>query len=682
MKSLLKKILKIRFPDFTIPLMFLVVCLLSYSLLIKYLGFYWDDWPLTWISQKLGPEALSLYFHTNRPVWGLIYQITTPLVGHQPWAWHLFGVFWRWVSVLSLYWLLRLLWPEKRQPAVWVCLLWAVYPGASQQFIPLIFGHFFVVLSAFFASMALTLLALRKHKYFWWLTLAAFLLSLVNLLTLEYFFVLELIRFALLWLVLYESKQKFWPVVKKTLLNWIPYLLALLAAASWRLFFFEYQTTNYQPKFLATLKINPLLAVRELLQTMLHDIWVSTFAAWAQVFQLPDPAELGRITTLFFAVLVLLSIFALFIYLLGLKSNALEQNDKKVWAWQALGLGVLGLVLAGWPYWMVDLPMSLGFPNSRITLSFMTGVSFLIAGLLGLLPGPRWTKLFILSTLVGLAVGFQFRTANTFRRDWTLQNTLFWQMSWRIPQMEEGSTLLVNDMPLHFSTDNSLSGALNWVYAKEDQPETMPYILYYPSLRYGGGLPSFEPDQELYVDYLAIKFYGNTSQMLGIYYDPPACFRVLDPDLDPYNLLLTEQMREAARTSKPDMLIRSESEPVQLQEDIFGQEPAHGWCYYFEKADLARQREDWGAVVSLGDEAFTSGDYPNDPFERVPFIEGYAHTDNWQRAAELTLETYRVSNLTQPLLCKLWERIESETPQGQTKTDTIFFLRSELGCSE
>jgi hypothetical protein len=368
--------------------------------------------------------------------------------------------------------------------------------------------------------------------------------------------------------------------------------------------------------------------------------------------------------------------------LLGLKSNAVEQYDKKGWAWQALGLGVLGLLLAGWPYWMVDLPLSLGFPNSRVTLSFMTGVSFLIAGLLGLLPGPRWAKLVLLSTLIGLAVGFQFRTANTFRRDWTLQNTLFWQMSWRIPQMEEGSTLLVNDMPLHFSTDNSLSGALNWVYAKEDQPETMPYILYYPSLRYGGGLPSFEPDQELHVDYLAIKFSGNTSQMLGIYYDPPACFRVLDPDLDPYNLLLTEQMREAARASNPDLIIQIEAEPVQLQEDIFGQEPAHGWCFYFEKADLARQQEDWQTVASLGDEAFASGDYPNNPVERVPFIEGYAHIGSWQRAAELTLETYQVTSLTQPLLCKLWERIESETPQEQIKTETIISLRSEMGCSE
>ena len=110
------------------------------------------------------------------------------------------------------------------------------------------------MLSAFFASLALTLLALQKRKYFWWFTLGAFLLSLVNLLSLEYFFVLELIRFALIWLILHEPKGNLWTDLKRTLLNWLPYCLALLAAASWRLFFFEYQTTNYQPEFFCQFK--------------------------------------------------------------------------------------------------------------------------------------------------------------------------------------------------------------------------------------------------------------------------------------------------------------------------------------------------------------------------------------------------------------------------------------------
>ena len=93
-----------------------------------------------------------------------------------------------------------------------------------------------------------------------------------------------------------------------------------------------------------------------------------------------------------FGGIVLLSIAGLFIYLLGLKSKTGEEESSKIWAWQAIGLGLLGIFLAGWPYWMIDLPMSLGFPNSRVTLSFMTGISFLLAGLLGLLPGPRWDK--------------------------------------------------------------------------------------------------------------------------------------------------------------------------------------------------------------------------------------------------------------------------------------------------
>ena len=36
---------------------------------------------------------------------------------------------------------------------------------------------------------------------------------------------------------------------------------------------------------------------------------------------------------------------------------------------------------------------------------------------------------------------------------------------------------------------------------------------------------------------------------------------------------------------------------------LFGPEPPHTWCYYFQKADLARQRGDWDEVARLGDEA-------------------------------------------------------------------------------
>jgi len=29
----------------------------------------------------------------------------------------------------------------------------------------------------------------------------------------------------------------------------------------------------------------------------------------------------------------------------------------------------------------------------------------------------------------------------------------------------------------------------------------------------------------------------------------------------------------------------------------------HGWCYYYQKANLARQQGDWEQVIALGREA-------------------------------------------------------------------------------
>ena len=50
----------------------------------------------------------------------------------------------------------------------------------------------------------------------------------------------------------------------------------------------------------------------------------------------------------------------------------------------ALGLGVFILLVAGWPFWLTGVPVSLGYPANRATLSFMLGVSLLFAGLLAL----------------------------------------------------------------------------------------------------------------------------------------------------------------------------------------------------------------------------------------------------------------------------------------------------------
>jgi hypothetical protein len=84
----------------------------------------------------------------------------------------------------------------------------------------------------------------------------------------------------------------------------------------------------------------------------------------------------------------------------------------------------------------------------------------------------------------------------------------------------------------------------------------------------------------------------------------------------------------------------------------------------------------------LGDAAFALNDYPNDPIERFVFIEGYAHTSDWGRAVELSMDSYGVSRkITGPLLCKLWDRISRETENTLEQNVTLDVVQSKLECS-
>ena len=137
-------------------------------------------------------------------------------------------------------------------------------------------------------------------------------------------------------------------------------------------------------------------------------------------------------------------------------------------------------------------------------------------------------------------------------------------------------------------------------------------------------------------------------------------------------------MREASALSNPEQILDS---PTAVMPTIYSPEPAHGWCYYFEKADLARQFGDWKEVTKLGDIAFKLDDHPNNPVERFVFIEGYAHVGDWDRALKLSKESYQVSrDYVGPLLCQLWTRIEKETTESQNKTEALLEVKTIFSC--
>ena len=656
---------KITFHPRSVPWLLLGLAMLTYGLLFNQLGFYWDEFPWYWTSTRLGPAALTQLFSTSRPFWGLIYQVTLPLIGPEPWRWQLIAILMRWLTSVLVWAVARQVWPKHPRAALFTSLLFLVYPGMGEQFIAMMYTHFYIILSCYLLSLYFSIRAIRSPQHRILFTAAALFFSFINLLTMEYFYFVELARPLIFWYILEGSPPLHPPILgfkmgglreaRQAVLRFLPYFEILLIISLWRAFFFKNQNASYAYVTLDNLKANPILGLWTLTQTIVSALWTSIPAAWFSPFSFPDLSALGLYTAI--ATFALILGVALLVGFYLFKFTRAESDDSS-WAIPAIVGGLCIWLVAGGSFWLVNIQPGLVFSGDRFNISFMLASSLVVAGLLGLMEKRPRVQLIVLAVLIAFSAGKQFQLANSYRRDWSTQKNLFWQMAWRMPSLTPGTTLLTNDLPFTFYSDNSLSGPLNWIYSP---PGKMDHILYFASVRtqpgraIGAGLKADVPIKQYY---LSTTFYGNTSQMIVLNFDPPNCLRVLNPEIDMDNKLLPPLLRDAAFLSQPSLI--SAENPVTLPAQFYGPELAHGWCYYFEKAELARQMGDWAGVVKLGKQAFAAGN-PNDPMERLVFIEAYAHIHDWRAAIKLTKEAYKISpEYTRLPLCRLWRRIAND----------------------
>jgi hypothetical protein len=100
-----------------------------------------------------------------------------------------------------------------------------------------------------------------------------------------------------------------------------------------------------------------------------------------------------------------------------------------------------------------------------------------------------------------------------------------------------------------------------------------------------------------------------------------ACLHVIDGSLPVYSENDTLLVQQVGAYSKIDQIIPSGTAPTPLPR-IFGAEPAHTWCYYYQKATLARQNGDWQAIGNLYDQTLALQLEAGDKSEVIPFFEG------------------------------------------------------------
>ena len=431
-----------------------------------------------------------------------------------------------------------------------------------------------------------------------------------------------------------------------------------------------------------------------LVKTILQDVIQVGLLTWGETVR--QFFDLGtRQPSAFAAVgLSLVSALLLGAYLIKLpvskdpEGELIGQGRKDAWSWVLISLA--SLLASGWPFWFVDLPVDTQLiGGSRFTISFMFGASLLLVGLLDLLVRRAWLKIVFVSAIVGLAVGYHFRDANYYRQIHYNQAEFFQQLAWRAPGLEPGTLILTNTFqePI-LNGDNSLTAALNWIY-DPDPPYTLDYMLFYiPSRIESGNLSGLEPGIPVIKDLRNARFTGSTSQVLAVYYSPPRCLRVLDAKVDQFISRLPgmpREMKEAANISNLAQINPNPTSPAQLPAALFKHLPLEdSWCYYYEKAELARQAEDWQEVSRLGDQALVGEFKVDSSIELVPFIEGYARSSLVEKARQLSLEAQRKKpegkQLTEEILCSTWSRIGLDASPESALAASTSDVKRELGC--
>jgi hypothetical protein len=469
-------------------------------------------------------------------------------------------------------------------------------------------------------------------------------------------------------------------------LLWAPYLAFLLPFVAWRAFFSP--SPRAQIVLVQEILKAPLAALSGMARTIVSDFIEVNFLAWFKSLDLGYLKDFDSSVLTLLGGAVFLSFAFTLIYLLLLKGTSAENLEQPAststhWAAQAVGLGLIAFLVSGWTIWITDLHFELLFPFDRFTLISMPGTSLLIAGIVGFLDRRRWIGSLMIALLVGLSVAIQFQHRLVYRQEWLSQKNFFWQLIWRAPGIEPGTTLMTSEIPFTYYSDNSLSAPINWIYAPQNDSREMKYLLYDIEARLGESLPELKPGLPIEMPYRAARFDGSTSDAIVLFYDPPRCLKVMNPAIDRFLPVKPLYIREAAPLSRLELILPGAYPPAALPQHLFGAEPPHTWCYFFEKAELFAQQGDWEGVTEMADQALKINKHftEKNVSELIPFIMGYAHTGNWKKAVELSSTAYEIWDKTQYPLCDAWQSIRQNTPQSEPKQAALMKIQANLSCT-
>jgi len=646
-------------------LLITLVTIVTYGYMIPKLGFYRDDWYMIWSAQAQGIQGVMDLFKIDRPLLGILYAFDYSLLGKAVINWQIYALLIKLAGGFALFWMLRMLWPERKLATTFSVLLFMVYPGFYQQPNAALFKNLLLCYTSAVLSLALTVYSLKSQN-----TLArigaiilAIGLAIFYLVIYEAMIGMEAARVLVIAYVVFqrESEWKWKSIFVKTLKNSIPYLIVAIGFVYWRLFIFQStrRATNVDV-LLGEYTASPVHGVLRLFIETAKDLFDTSIFAW--VVPLYQNVTYSEYRDLIEAlILAAIAIGLVILYYVWLRrKNLLEDGDlgSSNQSFHMIVLGALVVLVTTLPIIAAGRDVTFSFQWDRYTVQSIFGVALLMVGLAFayVRPPARW--IFLLA-LIGSGVITQVQSAVFYRDFWTQERDFWWQLSWRAPGLQPGTTVVAS-LPagFRFLEEYEVWGPLNIIYNPGGPlvvSGQVPFDGIEAAVADGGKENRLMRSINVERDYSKTLVVSKPT--------PNSCVHVINGQRLELPFEEDSRIRSIAPYSRLDLVL-TDATPKVPPTDVFGREPQHDWCYYYQKIDLARQTENWNLALDFVEEAMDLGVEPADRSEWLPVVETYVNAGELEKATQTARKIRTDKNLRETICSEL-----RSTTQWHASTD-------------
>jgi len=647
--------------------MLLVVSALAYLPHLARFGYFRDDWYLMYSANALGVKTFQGIFAGDRPARAILMTGMYTLFGLNPFYYNLAAYVFRLLGGISFYWTLKILWPRQQVLIGIAALIFLIYPGFistpnaidyEEKFAALMLGHLSIAL-----SLQAVLVKKRIHKILLWLPSIVFggmYLSLV-----EYYLGFEVLRLLAIGLLVTRATGRDLKLtLKQTLFHWLPFMVGPLWFVVWRFYIFDSarKATDLGAQFGLFLD-SPLLVGTGWATTLLKNSIESIFLSWGvPLMNFWDTAL--RLRELVYAgVIVAAGVVSVAMFIKFAGGLEIEEDlSGDSWSTEALWIGLICVVTGFIP--VIVSNRGADFYNySRYMLPSAPAAAILLIYFLGQVRSLKFRNALIYMLVISAILTHYFNGLQWARSSEAMRD-FWWQVSWRIPQIKNGTTLVVNYSDISAEEDYFVWGPANLLYHPQSgdpvniRPALSAAILSRENLNaILSGAPSEAINRRTIltnIDFNNILILSRPSSS--------SCVQVLDAANLAVSELEQNDIKLAGDKSDPTHILLNDMAATP-NPYIFGMEPQHGWCYFYETASLAYQKGDWQTVLDIKDHAAKLGLAPADLVEWMPFIQSAALLGDKGTIADLAQKLKKSEFLTQQACQNLTHlpHVDSET---------------------